>query len=453
MTRPSAGSGSVTRELVRFSIPLILSAILQQLYNWADALIVGNVEGELALGAIGGTGTITGFFLLLINGLAVGIGVLAAQKFGSGDVDYLSDILSAFVLILTTAYLALAALGLAAARPILALISTPDATIGLASDYLRIIMLGMPFLAVYNTFSAVIRATGDSKVPFYAVLISSVVNVLLDLVLVAGLRWGIRGVAAATVLSQALMTVFMCVYARKRHPELRLNLSPRALRPEVIRRGFALGIPPMLQSSVTALGSMVLQSFMNGFGAATVIAITTAYRIDTLAMLPVINTASAISTLSAQGYGARDAGRIRQVRRAGVQLMLVVSAALTGLVIPFGGRLIALFGAGPEAIAIGQAFFARLASFYVVFGLYNALRGYLQGIGDVGFMSLMSILSLGVRVVCSYAFAGLWGNMVIAYAEGISWVFALVVCLVRMRKFRRLAFPAQTAPGSGPSVQ
>lgn len=440
MTRKPNGSSSVTRELIRFSIPLILSAILQQLYSWADALIVGNVEGEMALGAIGGTGTVTSFFLLLINGLSVGIGVLAAQKYGSGDVDYLSDILSAFVMILTGAYLALAAVGMAAARPFLALISTPDATIGLAADYLRIIMLGMPFLAVYNTFSAVIRATGDSNAPFYAVLVSSGVNVLLDLALVAWLRLGVAGAAAATVLSQAMMTVFLVVYARKRHPELCLRLSPRALRPDVIRRGFALGLPPMLQASVSSLGNLLLQSFMNSFGAATVIAITTAYRIDILTMMPVINTASAISTLSAQGYGARNAERVRQVRSAGVRLIVIVSAVLTALVIPFGGRLIALFGAGPEAVAIGQAFFARLASFYIIFGLFNALRGYLQGIGDVGFTSLMSILSLGVRLVCSYVFAGLWGNMVIAFAEGFSWVFALAFCLVRLRKHRTLTF-------------
>lgn len=426
-------SGSMVRELAAFSIPLILSAMLQQLYNWADALIVGNAEGELALGAIGGTGTVSNLFVMAITGFTLGIGVLAAQRFGSGDMPCVRSVLGSFSAILGGVFLLLAGIGMAAAPAMLRLLNTPADTFAMAQTYLTIILAGIPFLAVYNVFTAVVRAVGDSRAPFFSVLVSSAVNIVLDLVLVMGLHLGVTGAAAATVLSQLMMTVFIVLYARKKHPDVLPKGLRRCFRPEVLRRGLALGLPPMLQSCVTAGGNLVLQNFMNSFGTATVIAITSAYRIDTLALLPIINTASAISTLTAQSFGARNAERIQQVRSAGIVVMLAVSALLTALVVPFGSRVIALFGAGPEAVQIGHDFFVRLASFYVVFGLYNAVRGHLEGIGDVTIASVLGMVMLVIRIVCSYAFAPLWGNMVIAYAEAIAWTVVCALYLLRMR--------------------
>lgn len=425
--------GKVTWELIAFSIPLILSAVLQQLYNWADALIVGNVEGELALGAIGGTGTVNSFFVMLIVGFCTGIGVLAAQKYGSGDMPFVQQVLGSFEVILGGAGILLAVAGSFLTGPMLRLLDTPADTFAMAESYLRIILLGIPFLAVYNVYSAVIRGVGDSRAPFFSVLVSSGINIVLDLILVAWLRLGIMGAAAATVASQIMMTVYMVTYAHRKHPEaMPVQGKPRLVR-AAIRRGMALGLPPMLQSCISSFGNLVLQSFMNSFGTATVIAITTAYRVDTLAMMPVINTASAIATLTAQSCGAGDRARMHQVRKAGMLVMLGVSAALTVLVIPFGSRLIALFGAGEEAVQIGHDFFVRLACFYVAFGFYNAIRGYLEGIGDVTFASMLGIAMLAIRIAGSYAFVGLWGNMVIAFAEGIAWSITCILYLLRLR--------------------
>lgn len=431
------GLGSLIRELIVFSIPLILSGVLQQLYSWADALIVGNVEGELALGAIGGTGSVSGFFVLMITGFTVGTGVLAAQQYGAGKIEDVRDVLGSFTLILGGAFLALSAVGFFTIPAMLRLLDTPADTFGMADEYLRIIFLGIPFLAVYNVFAAVVRAVGDSKAPFYSILVSSGINILLDLLLVLVLRMGIRGAALATVLSQFLMTAFLVVYTVKKHPEIVPKLSGSMFRGDVIRRGFTLGIPPMLQSCITSGGNLILQNFMNSFGTATVIAITSAYRIDTLTLLPVINTTSAISTFAAQSYGAGDRDRLERIRKAGILVMVVESLLLTGIVVPFGSRLIALFGAGEEAVRIGHDFFIRLASFYVPFGFYNAIRGYLEGIGDVTFASILSVVMLGIRIICSYVFAPLWGNMVIAYAEAIAWVCACVMFVWRQRSIQR----------------
>ena len=156
---------------------------------------------------------------------------------------------------------------------------------------------------------------------------------------------------------------------------------------------------------------------MNGFGTQTVAAITTAYRIDSIALLPIINLGSGISTIVAQSYGAGEEKKTRKIYMVGTVLMAVVSVLMTVLVVPVGGPLIALFGAGPEAVEIGRGFFQRLASFYVVYGLATATRGYLEGIGDVVYSSVAGIVSLACRIIASYAFAGVFGNSIIAYAE------------------------------------
>ena len=418
--------------LIKFSLPLILSGVLQQLYNWADAFIVGNVEGELALAAVGATSTVINFYLMAITGFTLGLSILIGQRFGSGQTKHIPPILSSFTIILGLVFTLLAALGILLASPILRLLHTTSDTLRLAEDYLQIIFLGVPFLAVYNVYSAALRGIGDSRAPFLALLVSSVVNVLLDLIFVAWFRWGVSGAAIATVISQAAMTVFIILYTIKKHSILRFRWKGKRIDRQALVQGMRFGFPPMIQSSVSAFGSLLLQNFMNGFGTQTVAAITTAYRVDSIALLPIINLGSGISTLVAQSHGAGQEKRAKKIFDVGMVVMFTVSLLLTLLIVPTGGRLIALFGAGEEAVAIGDGFFQRIACFYVVYGLATAVRGYLEGLGDVVYSSITGIVSLAFRILASYAFASLCGNMIIAYAEAFSWGILLVLYLVRM---------------------
>ena len=252
-----------------------------------------------------------------------------------------------------------------------------------------------------------------------------------------GLRWGVAGAAWATVLSQAAMAVFLVVYVGRKHPFLRPALRRPTLQRELLRPGAVLGIPPMIQSGINAFGGVLLQDFMNGFGTATVAAITTAYRVDCIALLPIINLGTAISTLTAQSHGAGDLPRTRKVLSAGTGLMTVVSLSLSMLVVTLGGFLVAMFGVGPEAALIGRGFFRCIGPFYLLFGLSTALRGYTEGLGDMVFSSSAGIFSLVCRIVLSYRLAHLWGNMVIAYAEAISWGVLLLLYLLRTLWLRR----------------
>ena len=418
--------------LIKFSLPLILSGILQQLYNWTDAFIVGNVEGELALAAVGATATVVNFYVTAITGFTLGLAILAAQAFGSGETAALSRILSTFSVLLGGIIFFLAGVGIISTPSLLRLLHTTPDTIRLAGEYLRIVLIGLPFLAVYNVYSAVLRGIGDSKAPFSAVLLSSVVNVGLDILLVAVFHWGVAGAAIATVFSQAAMTIFLVLYSIKKYPVLRFRLCRKAICAAAFFRGCHFGIPPMLQASVSSMGSLVLQNFMNGFGTQTVAAITTAYRVDSIVMVPILNLGSGISTLVAQDYGSGRTGHGKKTFFVGVALMAAVSLTLTALVIPTGGHLIALFGAGQEAVAIGDNFFRRIASFYLVYGLATAVRSYLEGMGDVVYSSAAGIISLLCRIAASYALAAVFSNMVIAYAEGFSWVVLLLLYVFRV---------------------
>ncbi|WP_411338257.1 MATE family efflux transporter [Ruminococcus gauvreauii] len=418
--------------LIKFSLPLILSGVLQQLYNWADAFIVGNVEGELALASIGATGTVINFYLMAITGFTLGLSILFARKAGGGDTDFIPKILSTFSILLGIAFILFAAAGIWLTAPLLRVMNTPRNTVHLAEMYLQIIFVGVPFLAVYNVYSAALRGIGDSRAPFLAVLFSSVINVLLDILFVAVLRLGVGGAAAATVISQAAMTVFLIVYAVKKHSILHIRSLKQTLHKKALIQGLCLGIPPMIQSSVSAFGSLLLQNFMNGFGTKTVAAITTAYRIDTIILLPVINLGSGISTIVAQNHGAGKAKETKKTFAVGTVIMTVVSLLLTLLVIPTGGKLISIFGVGADAAKIGQDFFQRIACFYLIFGLSAAVRGYLEGLGDVLYSSIAGLVSLMFRIIASYALAAFFHNMVIAYAEGFSWVILLLLYLIRL---------------------
>ena len=429
----------IMKALINFSLPLILSGILQQLYNWADAFIVGNVDGELSLAAIGTTTTSINFFVTAIIGFTLGLSVLVAKNFGAGKQENIPPLVAVFSFVLGAIFVIVAASGTVFSYQFLKLLHTTPEIIDLATSYIRLVLLGLPFLAVYNVYTATLRGIGDSHIPFLSILFSSIINIVLDILFVAYLGWGVQGAAIATVISQAAMTVFIVKYGTKKYAWLKDGYCQESFNSAVIKEGMNFGLPPMVQSCVTSLGSLLLQDFMNRGGTNTVTAITTAYRIDTLVMLPIINLGSGISTMTAHSHGAGNKKRTRQILVAGTILMLTVSLILTTLVIPLGGKIIALFGAGAEAVKIGSAFFVRIACFYPIFGLAMAFRGYLEGKSDLVYSSTAGIVSLIVRIIASYAMVPFYGNMSIAYAEMLAWVWLLAMYLLRFAYKKRQA--------------
>ena len=234
------------------------------------------------------------------------------------------------------------------------------------------------------------------------------------------------------------MTAYVVIYTVRKYPALRFSLSKNCLCAAALRQGAVFGLPGAIQSGASSAGSVFLQQFMNGFGEQTVAAITTAYRVDTVIFLPIINFGSGIATIVAQNIGAGEEKRAKSVFKIGLLMMLAISFGLTLLVLLLGEHLIALFGLTADTIAIGKAFFYAIAGFYFLYGLSMAIRGYLEGLGDMLFSGVAGILSLVVRIFCSYAFRPVFDNMVVAYAEAFSWIFLLIVLFLRCRQKMRL---------------
>ena len=429
--RTTLTEGSVAEALLAFTVPLVLSGLLQQFFSWVDAFIVGNINGETALGGIGATTSIYNLFVTVITGFTAGLSVITAQKYGMNERGHIKKLLSSFSILLGALFVVIAASGIIFSEDILRLMDTPDSIFLSAEEYLSILLAGIPFLAVYNVYSAVLRGIGNSRAPFLAIVVSSLANVVLDLLFVAVLGFGPASAAAATVIAQASMTLFIIIYTARKYSFLRFRISADAFDRNTLSAGAVFGLPPAIQSGASSIGSVILQQFMNGFGAQTVSAITTAYRVDTVILLPITNLGSGIATAVAQNIGAGKKDRAGKAVRAGVLIMTAVSLLLTLFVFLFGGDLIAMFGLSPETTEIGQTFFSCIAIFYIVFGLSMAIRGFIEGIGDMIFSGAAGILSLVVRIICSYALRDLFGTLVIAYAEAIAWIFQLTLYFIR----------------------
>ncbi|MDU4960701.1 MAG: MATE family efflux transporter [Sporomusaceae bacterium] len=423
--------GSLLKVLVQFSLPLFLSGLLQELYSWSDAFMVGNVEGELSLAAIGSTTPISNLIIMMITGFSLGICVLSGQLYGSGEHSELKKVLSSFSVVLSGVFLLAVIAGIIFMKPLLHLLQTPDAIFANASSYLLIILLGIPFLVVYNVYSAVLRGMGDSKTSFWAIVISSLINILTDILFVVVLRYGVIGAAVSTVIAQVLMAVFIVCYSTKKYTLMRFRIGKHCIDGKILRRGLSLSLPTAIQSSVHSVGNLTLQNFMNGFGAQTVAAITAAYRVDGVIMLPIINLGYGISTVVAQNTGAKNHQRAKRGAFVGMGVMVVVATILTVAVAPSGGNLVSMFGVTEESAAIGKTFFSIIAPFYLLFGIATAVRSFLEGVGDVVFTGIVSIAALGVRVLLTYTLSAQYGNSIIALAEGLSWAALLLMCLIR----------------------
>jgi len=430
---------SVGRQLVLFSIPLILSGLMQQLFSWTDAFILGNVVGEGALAAVGASSAVTNLFVLAVTGFTSGLGILAARYFGAGKWAELRRLLGSYSLILGAAMLILMCAGQWAAEGMLRAMDTPEDIFSQAAAYLRIVLMGAPFVIIYNVYSAVLRGVGNSRAPFVCVAISGALNVVLDWVLVAWCGLNIAGAAWATAISQAAGAVMAVGYTIYKYRELRFMPSREVFDIPVMKSGLKLGLPVTARSVVSALGSVLLQNFMNGFGSVTVAAISTSYRVDSMLLLPVMNLSVGISTMVSQSVGADDMPRARKFFIRGLQLMLGVACVLTVVICVFGGDLVAMFGVGEEAVDIGRRFFIRLSLFYPMFAIMRAITGYLEGLGDVTFTGAITVISLAVRLGASYALKGVFGNMVLAWAEVISWVFMLAAFALRYMYKRKQA--------------
>ena len=420
--------GSIPRGLLGFALPLILGNLLQQLYNLADTWVVGRFIGEGALAAVGSSYTLMTFLTSILLGLCMGSSVYFSIQYGRQDPDRLRNgIFQSFLLIggLTlllnlTVYLAL--------DGILVLLQIPPDILGLTKEYLQWIFAGMVATFLYNFFANLLRSVGDSATPLVFLGISVVLNIGLDILFVVPLGMGVRGAAMATVIAQFVAGLGLFLYTWFAFPALRVQKRHRYWDRAALKNLLNLSLFTCLQQSVMNFGILMVQGLVNSFGTAVMAAFAVAVKIDTIAYMPVQDFGNAFSTFVAQNYGAEKRDRIRTGTHWAVFWVVLFCLVIGGLVCLLAPRLMAAFvgGDAAEVIAIGTGYLRIEAAFYLGIGILFLLYGYFRAVNRPAVSVVLTICSLGTRVLLAYTLSALpaLGVNGIWIAMPIGWFLA-----------------------------
>lgn len=401
--------GSIPRGLLGFALPLILGNLLQQLYNLADTWVVGRFIGEGALAAVGSSYTLMTFLTSILLGLCMGSSVYFSIQYGRQDPDRLRNgIFQSFLLIggLTlllnlTVYLAL--------DGILVLLQIPPDILGLTKEYLQWVFAGMAATFLYNFFANLLRSVGDSATPLVFLGISVVLNIGLDILFVVPLGMGVRGAAMATVIAQFVAGLGLFLYTWFAFPALRVQKRHRYWDRAALKNLLNLSLFTCLQQSVMNFGILMVQGLVNSFGTAVMAAFAVAVKIDTIAYMPVQDFGNAFSTFVAQNYGAEKRDRIRTGTHWAVFWVVLFCLVIGGLVCLLAPRLMAAFvgGDAAEVIAIGTGYLRIEAAFYLGIGIFFLLYGYFRAVNRPAVSVVLTICSLGTRVLLAYTLSAL----------------------------------------------
>lgn len=422
--------GKIVTPLIAFTIPLVLGNLFQLTYNAADSVIVGKILGEEALAAVGTSTPIMNIAILLISGMCMGASVLMSSQYGAEDYDTLSRQISTTMLGGCAFSVVFSLLMMFLAVPVLRLIHVPADVIPDAAVYLRVIFLGLIFTFVYNFLANTMRALGDSRTPLYFLVVSSVFNILLDLLFVAGFRLGVMGSAIATVLSQGLCCLFCFFYIKWRVPLLCLGKKWLVFDRGLLKRTVSYGSTSAMQQVCLQIGKVIIQSVVNGQGVSMMAAFTAVNRVDDFAYTPQQNIGHAMTTFIAQNKGAGHQERIKEGFKCGLLIELCYSLFLLVLIF-FGAPVImGLFARedGAQAVSLGTDYLRLISFMYILPGFTNGIQGFFRGMGDMKvtlYSTFMNMLGRVVAVVLMVRVLEL-GFASLAWANMIGWIVMLL---------------------------
>lgn len=424
MRRSPLTEGSPRLRLAALSAPLLLGNILQQLYNTADAVIVGRFVGEAAFAAVGVAGSVMNLFLFLISGICDGAGTLLAQFFGAGDRRMFRRCLGLSGCLGAGAALMLAALGLLTLSPLLPLLQTPQSVAVYVRQYLPIICLGFPAAFAYHLTSAVLRAAGDTRAALYFLALSMGSNLALDLLFAAGLALGVRGAALATVLAQILAAGLCGAYLRRRFPELLFSREDLAMDPPLLKRIAKFSLVTALHMCSLYIGKLLVQGTVNSLGQEAIAAFTAASRVEGFANSFGDSGSAAMSVFTGQNTGAGREDRVRRGFWEGERLLAVLGAAAS-LVMILGARpalKLVLPASSPESLGPAAGYLQLVACFYLFNFLGSGLAGFFRGRGRVDLPVIGSAGHISLRVLLTRLLAPGLGLPAAALATGLGWV-------------------------------
>ncbi len=428
--------GAPWKHILKFSLPVLAGSLLQQLYNTVDTIIVGNFSGQDALSAVGTTGSFAFLFLAIAIGFSSGNGVVVAQHYGAKDEKRVRENAATGILFLMVLGLISALIGMIAARPAFThLLNVDRSIVGLTLVYFRWYCLGLVFQFGYNIFSSILRAVGDSAATLYFLLISSVLNIGLDVLFVAVFKWGVAGAAIATDVSQLASFIAAYYYMTKKYPVFRFRLSDYKWDIERIKSTVRIGFPISLQLIIVSFGLTFIQRAVNGFGKVMTASFTVGQRIEMYLNLPCNALQTTLATYTGQNIGAGKQDRIKTGVRQAMIISLVMTLCISAVVSIFADKLILLFGLDEEAAAYCLAHLRAVAMINIVLSMYIPLFGVFQGTGHSGIPTIVATCALGIRVIVTYLFRYsdifghtiIWWNGIFGFGLGfmITWSYYL----------------------------
>ena len=437
-------SGKPIKLIWNFTIPLLIGNLFQQLYNMADTFIVGRTIGVHALASVGSTGSIIFLILGFANGLTAGLAIPLAQRYGAKD--YLGVKRSFYVSILISAVVAilLTILSMVFCRQILEVMQTPAEIIDGAYDYLMVIFAGIFSSMAFNLLSNIFRSIGDAKTPLYFLVIACIMNIILDIVFIAGFGMGVEGAGYATVLSQIFSALACILYIWKKIPILRLNSKDFVPKSLDVKEHVRISFPMAFQSSIIAIGAIIIQITLNQLGATAVAAYTAAQKIDQVAILPMMSFGVTMATFVAQNYGAKKYDRIWRGVRDCIKLSLTFAISVGIILNLFSPIFIRAFvGVGhEEVVELGAIYFITNGTMYSLLSLLFIYRYTLQGVGKTFTPTVAGIMELCMRAFAAVVLSNLYGYTGATMANPLAWLGSLIPLMIAYYLFKN-KFPKE----------
>lgn len=442
MIKKDLTQGPIVSGMLMFAIPMILGNLLQQLYNVADTFIVGKFLGANALAAVGSAYTLMVFITSIILGLCMGSGAIFSIHFGAKKMDTLKNSIFVSFMMIAIITIGINIIVFLFLDPIMQLLQVPNELYDMMREYLFIIFIGISFTFLYNYISSLLRSIGDSVVPLVFLAISAILNVILDIVFVAGLQFGVAGAAIATVIAQAVSAIGILVYSLKKSDILKLEKKHCYLTREAVKEIFQFSMLTCVQQSVMNFGILMIQGLVNSFGTTVMAAFAVAVKIDSFAYMPVQDFGNAYSIYIAQNYGASKLERIQKGTKIAFLASTCFCLLISLLVCVFANPLMQIFIDAKETaiLAVGVQYLRIEGTFYVGIGCLFLWYGYYRAVKKPGMSVILTIISLGVRVALAYVLApipaigvaGIW------WAIPIGWFLADLVGTIYYIKTRKL---------------
>lgn len=424
-------TGRIGKQIFVFALPMLIGQMFQQLYTFVDQIIVGNYIGKEALAAVGASFPIIFTLIAFVIGIASGGTIVISQFFGAKDFFRVKRAIDTTFIVLAVAAVILTVIGLVFSDEIFRLMKLPDELMSSASSYLNIYIAGLILFFGFNGVSAVLRGLGDSRTPLYFLILSTILNIGLDLLFILVLDWGIEGAAYATLVAQGVSFIVAVFYLNKHHKLIKFNLREFAFDREIFRQSLRIGLPTGLQHTFVALGMMALMGIVNTFGTDVVAAYTAAGRLDSLAVIPAMVFAQALSTFVGQNMGAGNISRVNQGLKRTLLMSFAVSLVMTAVVIVFKYPLMGMFTEDSEVIRIGGEYLTIVTSFYLLFTTMFIFSAVMRGAGDTLIPMFITLFALWfVRIPAAVIFSRLLGETGIWWSIPCGWTIGMIFSII-----------------------